>query len=88
MYKRHLVKKTFKPIEAVILLISSIIALGSLNCYREEPMPVIIDQIEDIDSIKIVEQTIGKGQDTHSIHLLSKNQMTDLLSEPMKDIQE
>lgn len=87
MCKRHLVK-TIKKMEAMILLIASIIALGSLNCYREEPIPVIIDQIEDINSIKIIEQTIDKGQDTHSIHLLSENQMTELLSEPMKDIQE
>jgi cell fate (sporulation/competence/biofilm development) regulator YmcA (YheA/YmcA/DUF963 family) len=87
MCKRHLVK-TFKQMEAVILLTASIIAVGSLNCYREEPMPVIIDQIEDINSIKIVEQTIDKGQDTHSIHPLYENQMTELLSEPAKDVQE
>lgn len=87
MCKKNLVK-TIKQMEAMILLTASIIALGSLNCYREEPMPVIIDHIEDINSIKIVEQTIDKGQDTHSIHLLSENQMTKLLSEPVKDIQE
>jgi len=47
---------------------------------------VIIDQIEEINSIKIVEQTIDKGQNTHSIHLLCENPMTELLSEPAKDI--
>lgn len=87
MCKRYLIK-TFGQMVSVILLTTSIIVLGGLSCYREETMPVIIDQIEDINSIKIVEQTINKGQDTHSIHLLSENQMTELLSEPIKDIQE
>lgn len=87
MCKRHLVK-TFKQMEVMILLTASIIALGSLNCYREEPMPVIIDQTEDINSIMIVEQTIDNGQEMHSIHLLSENHFTELLSDPKNDAQE
>jgi hypothetical protein len=76
MFKRHLVKRIFKQMKAMVLLAVSIIILGNLNCYRKEPMPVIIDQ------------TNGKRQDTHSIRLLSENQMTELVLEPVRDIQE
>ena len=84
MWKRH-VLRTFGRMASVILVTVSTIILVNLSCYREVPMPVIIEPTEDIHSGKPREQAINEGQDVRGIPILSENQTTEPLPGPKKN---
>lgn len=83
MWNTHVLRSS-RPTTSVILLIGFSVLLGSLSCYRQVAMPVIVEPIEDIPSGKLREQPADEAQDVQDLRCLSEDQ-TEGLSESMKN---